>query len=111
MTQTQKFKAEGVMPACLLPFQEDFSIDFEMLRRHVSHVSKVDGVQGIVINAHASEISSCGFEEQVAILNETLAAAGSTPIINVVYPEGSFDAVAYWKAILNASQPSVALPP
>jgi len=26
-------------------------------------------------------------------------------------PEGSFDAVAYWKAILNSSQPSVALPP
>ena len=102
MTQTQKFKAEGVMPACLLPFQEDFSIDFEMLRRHVSHVSKVDGVQGIVINAHASEISSCGFEEQVAILNETLAAAGSTPIINGVYPEGSLEAVKVAKMAKNA---------
>jgi transposase, IS30 family len=26
-------------------------------------------------------------------------------------PEGSFDAVAYWKSILNSSQPSVALLP
>jgi 4-hydroxy-tetrahydrodipicolinate synthase len=93
MNTKGKFRAEGVIPACLLPMQEDFALDLPMLRQHVRHVAGVDGVESIVINAHASEVSSCTFEEQERILAATAEAVGDrTHIVQGVYPEGSLEA-------------------
>jgi dihydrodipicolinate synthase/N-acetylneuraminate lyase len=64
----------GVITACLLPFQEDFSINLTLLRQHVKQVATVDGVNSICINEHASEFSSCKFEEQERILASTVNA-------------------------------------
>jgi 4-hydroxy-tetrahydrodipicolinate synthase len=87
------FQARGVMPACLLPMMEDFSIDTTSLAKHARDVAGVPGVQGIVINAHASEVSSCTFEEQERILAATVDAVGDrTHVIQGVYPEGSLEA-------------------
>lgn len=87
------FQARGVIPACLLPMHEDYSVDTASLARHVREVAAVDGVQGVVINAHASEISSCSFEEQEQILAATVDAIGDrTHVIQGVYPEGSLEA-------------------
>ena len=74
MPSKSKFKAEGVIPACLMPFREDFSVDEPMLQKHLRHIAKTDGVESIVINAHASEVSSCTFEEQERILLHELEA-------------------------------------
>ena len=74
MTTSKEFSATGVIPACLLPFQEDFSIDLTVLRQHVRQVAAVDGVNSICINAHACEVSSCTFEEQERILASTVNA-------------------------------------
>ena len=93
MTTSKEFSATGVIPACLLPFQEDFSIDLTVLRQHVRQVAAVDGVNSICINAHASEVSSCTFEEQERILAATVdEIGGRTHVVNGVYPEGSLEA-------------------
>ena len=84
---------EGVIPACLLPFLEDLSIDEAGFRRHLSDVASVDGVSAITVNAHASEVASCTFDEQRRVL--AIAAdeiGGRIPIINGVYAEGSLEA-------------------
>jgi 4-hydroxy-tetrahydrodipicolinate synthase len=92
-TGRPRFEAEGVIPACLLPMQEDFAIDFAMLRQHLRQVAAVPGVKAITINAHASEISSCDFDEQRRILDATVDAIGDrTHIVSGVYPEGSLEA-------------------
>lgn len=93
MSTRQPFKAEGVIPACLLPFKEDYSIDEPSLRKHLHHVAGTRGVSAITINAHASEISSCTFEEQQRVLDITADEIGDhMPILHGVYPEGSLEA-------------------
>ena len=113
MSKVLKFKAEGVIPACLLPFNEDFSLDLESLRKHVSHVAGVRGVSAITINAHASEISSCTFEEQERILDATVSEIGDrVPVVNGVYPEGSLEAARVAKmAERNGASALLVFPP
>jgi 4-hydroxy-tetrahydrodipicolinate synthase len=93
MSSKAKFKAEGVIPACLLPFTEDFAVDEPALQLHLQQIAAFDGVESIVINAHASEVSSCTFDEQERILAAGMAAVGDRiHLVNGVYPEGSLEA-------------------
>jgi 4-hydroxy-tetrahydrodipicolinate synthase len=88
-----KFVPEGVIPACLLPFHEDLSIDEVSFRRHLSDVAGVSGVSAITINAHASEVASCSFDEQRRVLAIAHDEIGrKLPIVNGVYAEGSIEA-------------------
>jgi 4-hydroxy-tetrahydrodipicolinate synthase len=83
----------GVIPACLLPFHDDLSIDEPNFRRHLSDVAGVNGVTAITINAHASEVGSCSFDEQKRVLAVTDDEIGKkTPIVHGIYAEGSLEA-------------------
>ncbi len=83
----------GVIPACLLPFHDDFSIDEAGFRKHLRHVGGVDGVTAVTVNAHASEVASCSFDEQVRVLEITGEVLGDRlPIVNGIYADGSFEA-------------------
>src|SRR3954471_12345305 len=83
----------GVIPACLLPFHDDLSIDEANFRRHLSDVAGVNGVTAITINAHASEVGSCTFDEQKRVLDITHDEIGTkTPIVHGIYAEGSLEA-------------------
>ncbi len=88
-----RFHPEGVIPAVLLPFKEDLSIDAAAFSRHLRDVAGVEGVTGITLNAHSTEVASCSFEEQQRVLEiarETLPA--DMPVINGVYADGSLEA-------------------
>jgi len=87
------YQPEGVIPAVLLPFHEDFSIDEQSYRAHLRDVAAVQGVTAITTNAHASEVASCTLDEQKRVLEITLEEMGGrTPVIQGVYAEGSFEA-------------------
>jgi 4-hydroxy-tetrahydrodipicolinate synthase len=93
MPRHAKFVPEGVIPACLLPFHEDLSIDEAAFRRHLADVAAVPGIAALTINAHASEVGSCSFEEQRRVLAITDEVVGATlPIVNGIYAEGSLEA-------------------
>ena len=93
MPRFAQFVPEGVIPACLLPFHDDFSIDEKSFRRHLSDVAGVQGVAAITINAHATEVASCSFEEQRRVLEITQDEIGAKmPIVNGIYAEGSLEA-------------------
>ena len=83
------FVASGVIPACLLPFNDDFSIDEYSYRKHLRDVIAVDGVSAITINAHASEAHACTFEEQRQVLDITMDEIGPVPVVNGIYADGS----------------------
>lgn len=89
----------GVIPATLLCFDEDLSIDEPSSRRHLSDVAKVSGISAITVNGHASEVGSCSFEEQARILDFSLDEVGDqVPIISGVYADGSIEAAKLAKA-------------
>jgi 4-hydroxy-tetrahydrodipicolinate synthase len=82
----------GVIPAVLLPFNDDLSIDEASYRAHLRDVASVEGVSAITVNAHASEVASCSFDEQRRVLELSREALGALPIVNGVYADGSLEA-------------------
>src|SRR5437773_10356 len=81
----------GVIPAVLLPFHEDLSIDESSYRAHLRDVASVAGLSAITVNAHASEVASCTFDEQRRVL-ELSCEEVELPIVNGVYADGSLEA-------------------
>lgn len=93
MSQPAMFEPKGVIPACLLPLHADLSIDEPSYRKHLRDVAKVAGLSALTINAHASEVASCSFEEQQRILAITMDELGARiPVVHGVYADGSFEA-------------------
>ncbi len=84
---------QGVIPAVLLPFHEDLSIDEQAYRAHLRDVISTIGIAAITTNAHASEVASCSFDEQRRVLEMTMEEVGDRiPVINGIYAEGSLEA-------------------
>jgi 4-hydroxy-tetrahydrodipicolinate synthase len=93
MSKPVMFEPKGVIPACLLPFHPDLSIDEPSYRKHLGDVTGVAGLSAITINAHASEVASCSFEEQQRVLAITMDGVGARiPVVHGVYADGSFEA-------------------
>lgn len=93
MPRHRDYIPHGVIPAVLLPFQEDLSIDEASYRAHLKDVASVEGVTAITVNAHASEVASCKFDEQRRVLEVTQDEIGRRmPIVNGIYAEGSLEA-------------------
>jgi 4-hydroxy-tetrahydrodipicolinate synthase len=93
MGRFKEYQPAGVIPATLLAFAEDLSIDEAESRRHLSYVANTRGISAITVNGHASEVHACTFEEQKRILAVSLDEVGDRlPLINGVYADGSLEA-------------------
>src|SRR6185312_16382627 len=83
MPRHKTYVPHGVIPAVLLPFETDLSIDEPNFRRHLADVASVEGLSAITINAHSTEVSSCSFEEQKRVLDIAQDEVGDKmPIVN-----------------------------
>jgi 4-hydroxy-tetrahydrodipicolinate synthase len=93
MKTKREFVPAGVIPAVLLPFHDDLSIDEASYRAHLRDVAAVEGLSALTVNAHASEVAACTFEEQRRVLAITQDEIGARlPIVNGVYADGSLEA-------------------
>lgn len=93
MPRVTGFLPKGVIPAVLLPFHDDFSIDEASYRAHLRDVTSVAGISAITVNAHSTEAASCTFEEQRRVLAMTDDEVGARiPIVNGVYADGTLEA-------------------
>ena len=93
MARFKDFTPRGVIPATLLAFHDDMSIDEAESRRHLRFVAETRGISAITVNGHSSEIHACSFDEQRAILESSLDEVGDeVPLINGVYADGSIEA-------------------
>ena len=91
MASKSEYLPSGVIPAVLLPFHEDLSIDEASYRAHLRDVAAASGLSAITVNAHASEVASCTFDEQRRVL--AISAEELTlPIVHGVYADGSLEA-------------------
>ncbi len=80
----------GVIPAVLLPFNADLSIDERAYRVHLRDVLAVKGVSAITVCAHSSEVHALSVEEQKRVLEISVEeAAGRVPVICGVYADAT----------------------
>ena len=92
MPRHQDFVPHGVIPAVLLPFHDDLSIDEAAYRAHLRDVTSAQGLSAITTNAHSSEVASCTLDEQRRVLEITMDEIGDqVPVIAGVYCEGSLE--------------------
>ncbi len=90
----EPLRFSGVMPANLLPFRADLSIDEPAYRKHLRWLADQHGVTGIVANGHAAEVASLFREERKRALAIALdEIAGKVPVIAGVYSDGTAEAV------------------
>ncbi len=99
MPRHKTYVPHGVIPAVILPFHDDLSIDEAGFRKHLREVTATDGISAITINAHSTEVASCTFEEQLrihAIAQDEVG--GKTPIVHGIWADGSLEAARIAKA-------------
>ena len=93
MSRHHHFVPQGVIPAVLLPFHEDLTIDESSFRAHLRDVGAVQGLSAITINAHSTEVASCTEDEQRRVMEiASEEVGGALPIIHGVYADGSLQA-------------------
>jgi len=93
MARHADYVPHGVIPAVLLPFAEDLSIDEKSFRKHLRDVASTPGLSGLTVNAHSTEVASCSLEEQRRVLAIARDEIGARlPIVNGVWADGSLEA-------------------
>jgi 4-hydroxy-tetrahydrodipicolinate synthase len=93
MPRHASYTPHGVIPAVLLPFENDLSIDEANFRRHLRDVAAVERLSAITLNAHSTEVASCTFDEQRRVLDIAQDEIGARlPIVNGVWADGSQEA-------------------
>lgn len=87
------FVPRGVVPACLLPFNEDLSIDEKDFRKHLSFLSQTKGVTSICVNGHSCEVHTLTHDEQNKVIDIAVSEIGQkTSVVAGIYANGSLEA-------------------
>lgn len=109
----QTFRAQGVIPATLLAFNDDFSINEAETRKHLRDVGGTRGISALTVNGHASEVHACAFDEQERLLAIACEELGDRlPLISGVYADGSHEAARLARmADRNGASALLVLPP
>src|SRR4051795_4172822 len=93
MPRHKNYFPHGVIPAVILPFHDDLSIDEANFRKHLRDVTAAEGLSAITINAHSTEVASCTFEEQKRVLDIAGSEIGDkVPLVNGIWADGSLEA-------------------
>jgi 4-hydroxy-tetrahydrodipicolinate synthase len=93
MPRHAHYVPHGVIPAVLLPFNDDLSIDERSFRSHLRDVAATKRLSAITVNAHSTEVASCSFEEQRRVLEIAQDEIGDRlPLVNGVWADGSIEA-------------------
>ena len=93
MARHATYVPHGVIPAVLLPFDNDLAIDEPSFRKHLRDVAATEGLSAITINAHSTEVASCTFDEQKRVLEIARDEVGDQlPLINGIWADGSIEA-------------------
>src|SRR6476646_4084014 len=93
MPRHASFLPNGVIPAILLPFNDDLSIDERAFRSHIRDVGATEGISALTINAHSTEVASCSFDEQRRVLDIAQDEIGDRlPLVHGIWADGSLEA-------------------
>ena len=108
----EPLRFSGIMPANILPFKADLSVDEPAYRAHLRWLADTPGVTGIVANGHAAEVASLSREERMRTLAIALdEVGGMCPVVAGVYSDGTAEAVALTRDAQRAGAAGVLLFP
>src|SRR6476646_536490 len=113
MPRHSHYIPHGVIPAVLLPFNDDLSIDEKSFRGHLRDVAAVEGLSAVTINAHSTEVASCSFDEQRRVLDIAQdEIGGKLPLVNGIWADGSLEAARLARmAALGGASALLVFPP
>ena len=113
MPRHKSFVPHGVIPALILPFNDDMSIDEPNFRKHLRDVGTTEGISAITVNAHSTEVASCTFDEQKRVLDIAQDEIGAKlPVINGIWADGSLEAARIAKmATVGGASALLVFPP
>ena len=93
MPRHPSYLPHGVIPAILLPFDDDLAIDERAFRAHIRDVAATEGISALTINAHSTEVASCSFDEQRRVLDIAQdEIGGRLPLVHGIWADGSLEA-------------------
>src|SRR5947208_8138132 len=93
MPRHANYLPKGVIPAILLPFNDDLSIDERSFRGHIRDVAGTESISALTINAHSTEVASCSFDEQRRVLDIAQDEIGERlPLVHGIWADGSLEA-------------------
>jgi 4-hydroxy-tetrahydrodipicolinate synthase len=93
----------GVVPATVTPLTPDYDVDVDSLHRHIGNLSAVDGIVGLMANAHSGESSMTPTDVKAEVVREHIAAAGDDArVFSGVSGESTTQAVAEAKVLEEA---------
>jgi 4-hydroxy-tetrahydrodipicolinate synthase len=102
----------GVIPANLLPFDEDYAIDLQQYRRHLEDLIATPGVCGITCNGHAAEVASLTRAEwQLALASAVETVNRKVPVICGIYAETHREAAELARSAANTGADALLLFP
>jgi 4-hydroxy-tetrahydrodipicolinate synthase len=102
----------GIMPANILPFKADLTVDEPAYRQHLRWLADTPGVTGLVVNGHAAEVASLSREERQRTLAIAVdEIAGACPVVAGVYTDGTAEAVELTRDAQRAGAAGVLLFP
>jgi 4-hydroxy-tetrahydrodipicolinate synthase len=93
MAPVPTFEPNGVIPACLLPFNADLSIDERAYKAHLNDIASVEGVVAITTNGHAAEVHALTADEQLRVLRITVETLETRiPTVAGIFGNSSLEA-------------------
>src|SRR6185295_15014134 len=93
MARHASYLPNGVIPAILLPFNDDLSIDERAFRSHIRDVGATEGISALTINAHSTAVAYCTFDEQRRVLDIAQDEIGDRlPLVHGIWADGSLEA-------------------
>jgi 4-hydroxy-tetrahydrodipicolinate synthase len=93
MAQRKAYVPHGVIPAVLLPFDNDLAIDEASFRKHLRDVASVEGPVRDHHQRALDRSRSCTFDEQKRVLDIAQDEIGARlPLVNGIWADGSIEA-------------------
>jgi len=83
----------GVIPAALMPFNDDLSIDEKSLRKHIKDIASTKGISAICVNGISQELVALSEAERERTMNIMVDEVGDDiPLMHGVFAESGQEA-------------------
>lgn len=103
--------SSGIIPAAILPFEENGAIDWNTFDRYITQVA-AGNPRGIAMNMAVSEVSSLDTDEQIQVIKRSKAAIkGSCSLLSGVSATNTKGAIEHAKRLVEAGADGVVVFP
>lgn len=110
--KAKKVLWKNIFPAICMPLNSDYSVDEKSLRKYVGWMSGLEGIGGILVNGHASEVVTFSREERKRITAIIVDEVGQKiPVVSGINCEGTLEAIRHARDAVEAGASAVMIQP